>query len=1274
MLHTRLITEELLSSWSMQKQSVAKGLVVELVYRLVCASIDHPKLRRFQQRDSIGQQGPDGHLITEYSYEQFVPEGESYWEISVATKAREKAEKDYNDLVRNVPEDTRKRSVFIFVTSSSGYRDWKYIHNDDGQIGWTESKRKLNDWKDVKVIDCTLLVDWCQKFPAVESWLCSEISPGSENIVTLEKLWLETSMTGAPPPLPPDLFLENRRDKLSSIEDLCNKKINQLEIKSRFSRQGLYFFAAYVASLKPERSAEIFGKSLVVSDQNAWRQAANLKDSHLLVVDLDSELHADRFRELLDISVKRNHSILHFGYPGGVPSLFSIEIANPKPHHIERVLVEAKYRGGRARAIAFKSDGNLSTALRLIQELSTQPLWREYSQASDLRIAELLGSWDSNNENDRAIAEEMSGKEYGEWIGRMNELLTVPDTPLAQHNGLWKVTSRYEAWTALGALVTYSDLEKFKTCAVKILREVDPMFELPAVDRFAAQLHGKVPSYSYLLRQGVTETLALLGAQPQALSSSCSPDRARGIASSAVRSILDQADWKLWGSLNNLLSLLAEAAPYSFMEAVENGLTQSPCPFEQLFEQEGTGIGGANYLTGLLWALESLAWSPEFLSRVLLILADLDSRDPGGNWANRPANSMKDILLPWHPQTTASIDARVNAVKAVLQENEDAGWKLLLSLLPTFHGMTTGTHKPRWLDVIPEDWSKTVYVDEYWGQVGAYSSLALECSKENLSRVLTLIDKYENLYMESQKKFVEYLRSGFAKTLSDEQRSCLAQAIIDVVSKHKKHPDAKWALPLDSVSNLESVLSHIQPAQAIYRHLYLFNKYDSSLYEDDDDFEVQSEKIAERRQNAVLEIITEAGLESVEWLIEQVKIPHFLGYALAHATNDEYIDYFFPKMLESADSNTLSFLNAYARVVYGLIRDSMFTKLRVETWDSHNKASLYVLLPFTKSIWSRANQDLADDKHLYWTRVYPNPYEAKTDVVEVLPYLLEFSRANSAIDCFYYMKMSKMEVRPSLVFSAFDVLAQSAEQLSRMDSHHVVELLQYLQARDDVDEMQLASLESLFLPLLDRIHGGAYPKTLERLLATNTAFFHDIISTMYKSKLEIDEEESETDVVLSEEERGRIRNIYRLLAGWQTPPGSTESGFDETLLQKWFDEVHKLAENTGHIEAAYNEIGKVLFYVPRATDGLWIHHAAAKLLNRKDADRMREGFRAEVFNSRGVYSDTGGKAERELAKKYRSQAQELDAHGYTRFASTMRQLADSYDHDAERAEAVNPFE
>src|SRR5947209_11264359 len=140
-------------------------------------------------------------------------------------------------------------------------------------------------------------------------------------------------------------------------------------------------------------------------------------------------------------------------------------------------------------------------------------------------------------------------------------------------------------------------------------------------------------------------------------------------------------------------------------------------------------------------------------------------------------------------------------------------------------------------------------------------------------------------------------------------------------------------------------------------------------------------------------------------------------------------------------------------------------------------------------------------------------------------------------------------------------------------------------------------------------------------------------------------------------------NGYRLLHQWKTHTGSNREGaFDGDALNAWLEKVKINCEESGHLEVALQQVGHVLFYSPPDPSGLWLHHSVAAILNARDADDLRTGFQIEVVNSRGVFFvDPEGRPERELAKNYRKQADEVESHGYHRLASTLREVAASYD-------------
>ena len=219
---------------------------------------------------------------------------------------------------------------------------------------------------------------------------------------------------------------------------------------------------------------------------------------------------------------------------------------------------------------------------------------------------------------------------------------------------------------------------------------------------------------------------------------------------------------------------------------------------------------GGNYTTGLLWALEALAWDAEHLTRVVIILGELAARDPGGNWANRPANSLSTILLPWFPQTCAPLPKRRAAIVTLLREFPDVAWKLLLTLLPSSHGVSTGSYKPKWRETIPGDWSGGVTRHDYWEQIEAYSELAIGAAAHDPAKLADLIDRLDDFPATMRGGILAYLRTEAVVSMPEQDRLPMWTKVNDLVAKHRKFADADWAITPQEVNTIAEIADHLR--------------------------------------------------------------------------------------------------------------------------------------------------------------------------------------------------------------------------------------------------------------------------------------------------------------------------------------------------------------------------------------------------------------------------------------------------------------------------------
>ena len=94
-------------------------------------------------------------------------------------------------------------------------------------------------------------------------------------------------------------------------------------------------------------------------------------------------------------------------------------------------------------------------------------------------------------------------------------------------------------------------------------------------------------------------------------------------------------------------------------------------------------------------------------------------------------------------------------------------------------------------------------------------------------------------------------------------------------------------------------------------------------------------------------------------------------------------------------------------------------------------------------------------------------------------------------------------------------------------------------------------------------------------------------------------------------------------------------------------------------------IGGALSYVKFDDVGL-IDSTIMEELNKVQYDELRRGYELGTFNQRGVHwVDPEGKPEKELARKYQQRADAVEELGYSRFAASLRSIADSFLAEAE---------
>jgi len=890
-----------------------------------------------------------------------------------------------------------------------------------------------------------------------------------------------------------------------------------------------------------------------------------------------------------------------------------------------------------------------------------------HAYSHNLAQAFLIGCWNEYNEGDIQIVTELTSEGYDKWIPSIRDTLETTGSPLELRNGVWLTKRNMNTWEKLGKKLYDSDLDNLEKIAVKVLSEANPAFELPGDERYMANIKGKIPRYSEIIRKGIADGLAVMGSFPQ-LFSHCTDNKSEMVALLVVRQVLSNADWQTWGSLNNNLPLLAEAAPGEFLTAVESALQQAPCPFHELFTQETKGFMGNNYTTGLLWALETLAWDEQHLTRIAVILGELSAIDPGGNCSNRPENSLITIFLPWLPQTTAPIEKRLTAIRTLVKEQQEAAWQTLVNLLPNHHQTSSGSHKPRWRMKIPDKADKGVPMKEYWEQVSCYADLALQIADGDIERLMALIGALDNLPSDAFDSLLTHLQTDTVVSIPEDERTKLWSSLVAFTTRHRRHSGADWALKEEKLVRIDKVAKKLSPKGVENLYNRMFNGRDFDLYDEDDgddDWEKKEERLAESRKKAIRAIYEEGGIEAVLNFAGTVDSAPQVGNAFGVIADTEKDSALLPKLLDEKNEKLSGFISSYIWSRRWKAGWDWVDQVISSEWAPNQLGCFFRSLPFSPDTWKRVATSLENNEYLYWKNVHFNAFQAKDDFKTAIDKFLKYGRPYAAIDCLNASRHKKIPLDHKRTIKALLAAVTADEFPHNHAIYECIELIKELQQDPNTDQDALFNVEWAYLNLLDG-HRGARPKLLEDRLATDPAFFCEIIRIIFRSK-----HEEKGSKEPSEKERKIASHAYRLLHEWSVPPGTLADGsFSSDAFEAWLKEMKKTCEKTGHLEVAMSQLAQVLIYTPPDPGGLWIHKTVAEILNAKDAEEMRSGFQIAVFNSRGShFVDPTGKPERDLAEKYRIRADDAETAGFFRFATTIRSLSESYNKEAEQVVA-----
>lgn len=1237
--------------------------------RAILAGLTNTPDRRFLKGAFNGLPGIDGWIRgaqVRDEFKQYIPDGDSFWEFSVQTAAKTKIRKDAakriagqgvtagpsqqktpskktNSLRQTEVGWTPETTTIVFVTPRG-------VANADDLAKQIATKAK---WKEVRIIDGQRLFDWLEICPAIAlAWAAEIHGVNISSLKVFDVAWDEIAGT-TNPKLTKEIVIAGRDESRSALIQQIKGEPKHIFVRgdSDFEAQAFVLSALQDADCQRERD-----RALVAQSYESALIARNLAPS-IFVVNANNHATTSALSDS-----HRHHVVVTFGDPLHSPTA-AIELERPRRWDFAKGLEASGLEADEAERLARECGSSVTVMCRRRSSgVYKIPWWAIGNEASFLRPFALLGRWDTANENDRSLLEEFSGRNWDSLQQSLVNYIDRDSAPLVRVGQVWALGSHVDALVMLGPRLGDSDFKRFASLVRKVFAPVNPL----SVGKDPDDLFELPKGPSDWLKQGIAQTLLLLAVRSSYFEPTlvCPiPSRGQsdtwhpGTPNEFVDAILGELPslgtfLQLYESIKQQFVVLIEASPDPLLDALERWLEGRPDEVQRMLSATRGLFQDWPDVTELLWGLEAIAWSPDYLFRVSRILAMLARLKPASDDrdANRPLEALSQILMWWSPQTFAPLSERVEVLGKIVSEFPDIGWALLLEMRPTGSMTQSPTAKPRMRDLAPIEQEVLTRRVVFEGLLETIRQI-FDTAAHDISRWIQIVKMMSNFPPAQREETQRRLNELIDRDLSEPDRTFLWETLRNEIARHRTFARTDWALRDSELKLWDELVTKISPTDLIIRLKWLFDDWMPDLEEEWGDGHAMQERIDHRRREAVQTVLAEAGSPGILRLARLAKFPVVVGsttgsvvgrefdllddIAKAALLNPDIDERFVGSLLWSADQENQGNANRSSRNLVELAiwaKESGVPPARI--------AAMIAWLPAEPSSWSLVTSLGDEIEAAFWQVVSPPLSLSDLEAVKLL--------VSKMLDAGRATELSHMAAFGKLAIDAQDALAildAVIEDLSANRGDRVVprlpEFLGYLSSRSDIADIDLARREILLVPALGYHHG--LHLRLFKVLAEEAGLFIDLVCQIYRP-----ESDSGKPPRVDETERNLARRAFQLLSSWhnqlnprelrqvsaeQAPrpfPGERIDGsIDAAKLMDWIAAARSKAKEADRQSPADNEIGQILAYSPLdPEDGAWPAKAVRAVIETHHSKDLQNGLVNERYNQRGVHSVVeGGKEE-----------------------------------------------
>ena len=1227
-----------------------RHLLAVFLRKLIHSIGDELRQVDFAGYDNAERRGWDGWVEADAAT-PWIPEGKSGWEFGTNKKLEEQGRERLCESHRfRLSGSEQAECTFVFVTP----RNWP------GKTDWARSKNAEGVWKAVRALDASDLEQWLEESIPVQMWLAEQLKMLINGFETLDQSWQRWE-EASEPKMTPKMFEPSIITYREPFKEWLEKPSERpFVVTADSTDEALAFLACLFQNLatRPEDLAVVFKSA------ETLRTLTDLSSPFIPIVYTE-----EASRELAAV-YRRLHCII-VRPRNAIDSEPDIVLDLLKHDSFKKALADMGIEADEAERLARKLGRSPTILRRRLSKIDAikKPQWAEGPEVARRLIPmTLVGAWHAKSNADHKVLSCLAGRPYQEVEKDIVRLLQFEDSPVWSVGEYRGVASKIDALFAVYKYVTEKNLNDFFSRAKCVLSEGDPALDLPEDEQWVAGLYGKVREHSAALRKGICETLVILSVHGNDLFYKRLGIDVERCVSSLIRELLTPLTLDKLISHNRDLPHYAEAAPDVFLALLEVDLRQSQSSVIGLLKPAESGhLFSPPSRTGLLWALECLAW--KHLRSVSLILAQLSETVINDNWANKPVSSLYKTYQSWLPQTAASLKERIMVLETLTDQFPDIGWQTCIAQFQTGSRIGHYSHRPLWRSDASGAGGLVTGSESNEFRSKALD-LALARSEHDQKTLGDLVERLPVISGKDQTLVWDLIDTWADSGADENAKADLRERIRSLTFTRRGR--LHWP---KYVTRERAHMSYekLKPSDPVVRHTWLFAQHWIELsydeIEDENlDYTKREEKIRTLRTRAMKEIWMECGFEGLKALLFHSDAPATIGDSLglnitaANARTD-----FLRQCLSitgdlerKVDGCMQGFLMSVDDGAFGALLSAVCKDM-----DTDRIVRLFRCAPFKQDTWLLLDQYGQETRDRYWREVEPQwNHHSEAELIEIIDRLLEAQRPRAAFHA-VHMDCPQVEtLRLKRLLLAVATVNAGPADWYRPQDYHLSEALDSLAGRTGVSPDEMAQLEFMFITTLEDSKHGI--PNLERQIAQSPALFVQMLALVFKCN---DDGQDPPEWRIENPERRDDLAIaaYSLLGRIEHIPGTDSEGkVNAEELLDWIAEARRLCVEHSRVEIGDQKIGELLSKAPAEEDGGWPCLPVCKAMERIASQQIGDGFEIGVLNGRGVYSrgiDEGGAQEHELAAKYRSWAQQR-TFDYPYVSSILERIAANYDQKA----------